>query len=294
MAGKVDPVVVGVDGSAPSMGALRWAADEANRRQRPLRVIHAAASGDPDADEQAQRLVDDAITRVRAWQPRLDVSGFVYGGTPTAELCTESAHADLVVVGSRGHGGITGLLLGSVSAQVAAHARCPVLVVRDGEIWAGHELPLASHRPVLVGVDGSPAADLAAGVAFEEAAARGVPLVAVRVWRPPRPPWRTDVRPLILDIDELETAERHLLSESVAAWRDKYPQVSAQTRLMPGNPGAALVNASRDAQLAVVGTRGHGGFAGLLLGSASQQLLHHAGCPVLLVREPDPTRPRHE
>jgi nucleotide-binding universal stress UspA family protein len=277
-----DSVVVGVDGSAASIGALRWAVDEAHRRHRPLRVVHAVASDDPGIHRRGQRLVDDAIA---AAVRDIEVSGFVYAGTPTEELCTESEHADLLVVGSHGRGGIRGLLLGSVSAQVAAHAHCTVLVVRDGQAWARPETPLPSQQPVLVGVDGSPLADLAAGVGFEEAASRGVPVTAVRVWQPPRPAWHIDVRPLILDVDELETAERWELTESVAAWRAKYPHVTVQERLMPGSPGAALVSASHDALLAVVGTRGHGGFTGLLLGSASQQLLHHAGCPVLVVRQ---------
>jgi hypothetical protein len=116
------------------------------------------------------------------------------------------------------------------------------------------EIPLTSHRPVMVGVDGSPAADLAASVAFDEAANRSVALTAVRAWQPPRPPRHIDVRPLILDMDELGTAEWTMLTESIAVWRSKYPQVSVEARLMPGSAGTALVNASRDAQLAVVGT----------------------------------------
>lgn len=261
MAGTRDPVVVGVDGSADADGALRWAADEAYRRQRPLRVVHAAASEDPDAHREAGRLVEDAAAEARAWQPGIEVSAFVYAGTPAVELCTESAHADLVVVGSHGRGGIAGLLLGSVSAQLAVHARCPVLVVRNAQRWAGPETALPTRQPVVVGVDGSPAADLAVGVAFEEAAARGVAVTAVHVG-----------------------AAGSI--ESVGPWRGKYPQVPVETRRVPGNPGAVLVRASRDALLAVVGTGAHGPFAGLLHGSVSQQLLHHAECPVLVVPGP--------
>jgi nucleotide-binding universal stress UspA family protein len=280
----MDPVVVGVDDSAHSIGALRWAADEAARRNVCLRVVHAVTSDDPDLHAGGQRLVDEAAAMARTWQPALEVTGFVYSGTPTAELCAESAHAELVVVGSRGRGGIAGLLLGSVSAQVAAHADSPVLVVHNGQSWAGPGATLVSSRPVMVGVDGSPDAELAAGAAFDEAASRGVDLVAVRAWQPPRPPWRSDIRPLILDVDELETAERYLLAEAIKPWRSKYPQVTVHLRLMPGTPGAALVKASGDAQLAVVGSRGRDGFAGLRVGSASQQLLHHAHCTVLVVR----------
>jgi nucleotide-binding universal stress UspA family protein len=128
-------------------------------------------------------------------------------------------------------------------------------------------------------------AQLAVGFAFVEAASRGVGLVAIRAWQPPPVPWRSDVRPLALDADELETAEWHALHEALAHWRKTYPAVPATTRLRPGNANNALVTQSQEAQLVVVGSRGRGGFAGLLLGSVSQQLLHHAHCPVAVVRE---------
>jgi nucleotide-binding universal stress UspA family protein len=102
------PVVAGVDGSANGIGALRWAAEEATWRHLALRVVHAVSSPDPRSAEQARHLVDDAVACARAWQPRVEVTGFVYHGTPTAALCAESAHAELVVVGSRGLGGVTG------------------------------------------------------------------------------------------------------------------------------------------------------------------------------------------
>jgi universal stress protein family protein len=158
-----------------------------------VRVVHAAASDDVDVHRQGQRLVDEAVAAARVGQPGIEVTGCGYAGAPVEELCAESAHANLLVLGSRGRGGIRGLLLGSVSAQVAAHAGCPV---------PGRRRRFPRRR-------------LAAGVAFEEAAARAMPLVAVRVWQPPRPPWHIDVRPPVLDIDELETAERTELSESI-------------------------------------------------------------------------------
>ena len=283
MAAAKDPVVVGVDGSDQSIGALRWAADEAQWRQRQLRVVHAAGTSDPHLCADGERLVDEAVARVRTMHPALTASGFVYGGPPVVELCAESEHALLVVVGSRGRGGLAGLLLGSVGAQLAAHAHSPILVVRHGELWAGEHATPASRLPVLVGLDGSPASELAAELAFEEAAAHGIGVLALRAWRPPPVAWRSDVRPLVRDMDEIETAERHLLSEQVEAWRGKYPDVPVHLKLVPDSPGAALVSASSGTQLAVVGSRGRGGLHGLLLGSASQQLLHHAACPVLVV-----------
>lgn len=293
--GAPAPVVVGVDGPGPAMGAVRWAADEAAMRSRPLRVVCALGSADPQLASPAWRLVDDAICRARAWQPQVQVTGLVRPGTPTAELCAESAHAELIVVGSHGRGFAAGQLLGSVSYQVAVHARCPVLVVRNAQVWAVSDVAsssqrsspqgLRSQRAVSVGLDGSEAADVAAGFAFEEAGARRVAVMAVRAWQPPRPSWCSTASPLIGDVDEIETAERDLLSESVGGWRAKHPHVPVQLRLARGSSGAALVNASREVQLIVVGSRGRGGFAGVLLGSTSQQLLHHADCPVLIVRQ---------
>jgi nucleotide-binding universal stress UspA family protein len=281
----LDPVVVGVDGPAQGMGALRWAADEAAWRKRPLRILCAIGSLDPQSYRSAQRLIDDAVARARAWQPRVEVVGCVRYGTPTAELCAESEHAALIVVGSRGRGGVAGLLLGSVCAQVAAHARSAVLVVHNAQTWAGTGAPPSSQLPVVVGLDGSSGSDLAAGAAFEAAAARTAALVAVRAWRAPQPTWPRDVGPLAIDVVEMETAERRLLTESVARWRARYPQVPVRLRLIAGSAGSALVAASTDTRLAIVGARGRDGFAGLLLGSASQQLLHHAQCPVLVARK---------
>jgi nucleotide-binding universal stress UspA family protein len=280
--GTADPVVAGVDGSTRSMGALRWAAGEAARLRKKLRIVYALGADDPGLRERAESLLDDAIIQARTWQPRLEITGVVRHGTPVAELLAESEHAELVVVGSRGQGTVAGILLGSASAQVAAHARCPVLVVHHGQIWAGTEGPPRSGRPVVVGVDGSAPSDLATGYAFQAAAALGVSLVAVRAWNP--------AQPLGRDV----TAEHELLAESVAGWCDKYPDVPVRLLLMPGSAGAVLVEASQDAQLAVVGSRGHGGFLGLLLGSASQQLLHHAHCPVLVVRSREVAHPGSE
>ncbi len=282
--GSVDSlVVVGVDGSANSLGALHWAADEAARRRCRLRIVHVLGSQDPYRSDEADRLVDGAAAYARGRQPGIEVEGLVHRGGATAELSAESEHADLVVVGGGSHGGIAELLLGSVSGQVAAHSRCPVLVIHNGQAWAGPETAPPSVRWIVAGIDDSPESDLAAGFAFDEAAVRGAGVMAVRAWRQPFPPWRGDVRPLIVDIAELETTEHHLLSGSVAPWQAKYPHVPVRQRLIPDAPGAALVTAAREAQAVVVGSHGHGRFTGLLLNSTSQYVLMHAACPVYVV-----------
>jgi nucleotide-binding universal stress UspA family protein len=285
-------ILVGYDGSASARAALYWALDEAGCRDLPVHVafvfewptrIPPIASTPVWPDEQVHRdaeaIVEEAVADAHNRAPRVTVRSTVVDGTAAPTLCAMSAQARMVVLGHRGLGGFTGLLLGSVGVAVSAHAHCPVVVVR-GE---PHEEP--SRLPVAVGLDDSPQADLAIGFAFEEAACRDVGLTAVRAWTPPHLPWQTATRPLVYDVEELEAAEHHLADAALAGWRHKYPAVPVTIRLVPGGAGHALVTVSHDTQLMVVGSRGRGGFAGLLLGSVSQQLLHHAHCPVAVVRE---------
>jgi nucleotide-binding universal stress UspA family protein len=143
----------------------------------------------------------------------------------------------------------------------------------------------APRRPIVVGLDECRESDHVLAFAFEQAAERGVDLVAVRAWQPPPMPWHTDVRPLSSDIETLTAAQRQLAVDAVQPWQEKYTQVTATIRIMPSAPAHALITASYDAQLVVVGARGRGGFRGLLLGSVARQLIHHSSCPVAVVRE---------
>jgi nucleotide-binding universal stress UspA family protein len=283
-------VLVGYDGSPGARAALDWAVAEAIRLRVPLRLryvfewvsqVGVFAVVPPYGDDlraEAQAVVDEAVAGVVAAHPDLDIRGDVADGSAAGVLCEASRHARMVVLGHSGLGGFTGLLLGSVAVAVSAHAHCPVVVVR------GH-LPAQSSLPVWVGVDGSPESDLAVGFAFDTAARRGVPLAAIHVWEPPSSPRRGTIPRLSYDPAMMAAAERQLLGEDLAIWRDKYPQVAVTTTVVPGHAGQALVDVSRRAQLVVVGSRGRGGFRGLLLGSVSQQLMHHAACPVAVVRE---------
>jgi nucleotide-binding universal stress UspA family protein len=291
------PIVVGYDGSADARIAVRWAVDEAARRSVPLRLVYAVppeirtSHGVPmpwgDSIEEDIRHAEESIATLTAEltgaAPAVAIEGVVAAGSPMSVLHAQSLDAQMIVVGSRGLGGFTGLFLGSVSAAVAAHARCPVVVVRDGD-------PVAhQQRPVMVGVDDAAHSAEAIGFAFDEAALRGVDLVAVRAWSPPAQPWRSDVRPLVLDVDELETAERHAVNAALDGWREKYPGVNASVRVVPGDARRVLTTVSEDAQLLVVGFRGRGGFIGLTLGSVSHYVLQHASCPIAVLRVPAPT-----
>lgn len=283
------PILVGYDGSAGAETALRWAQEEAARRSAPVRLVYVnewassailvpVAAGWPEMTvrREAVAAIDEVVARARSARPDVTLNGAVVDGTAVSTLRKLSEQARLLVLGSRGLGGFTGLLAGSVAIGTATHAHCPVVVVRGCA---------PAQQPVIVGVDDSVDSDRALGFAFDHAATRGVDLVVVRAWQPPPVPWRSDVRPLIYDVAELEAADRRLARQALIPWREKYPQVEPHVRLLPGTAAPALVEASVEAQLVVVGARGRGGFRGLLLGSAARQLLHHAHCPVAVVRD---------
>lgn len=275
------PVVVGTDGSAEADRAVRQAAREAGWRGLPLRVVHAfiwplfnvpldaPKLGPPGAGlrNQANRIVERAVEQARAQAPGIEVTGAVVDGAAPAVLIGEARTAELVVLGNRGLGGFSGLLLGSTATQVTPHAACPVLVVRGEPVLRG---------PVVVGVDGSLHGDAALGFAFTEAAWRRTAVRAVHAYGPVGGSTR----------DEPGRAEHRLLAESVIRCSDHHPSVPVEQFAVPGQPVPILLDAARDAQLVVVGARGRGGFSGLLLGSVSQSLLHHAPCPVAVLRRP--------
>ncbi|WP_032712185.1 universal stress protein [Salinispora arenicola] len=282
-------VLVGYDGSPDAERARDWALDEAARSGQPVHLAYVfewltmagwtGPGGGPSIwpDDSARRQAAELVRQAaqEATGPDLAVTGELYEGPPAPVLQELSARASLLVLGTRGLGGFAGLLVGSTAASVAAHAHCPVVVVRgdaDRRTRTGH---------VAVGVDGSQSSLLALGFAVEQAAARRVPLHVLRGWRPPpgqRPPSGPDSR-------EVTRADRAELDESLSQWRQAFPDVTISVEVAEGNPAELLVSASRNAQLVVVGTRGRGGLAGMLLGSVSQQLLHHAHCPVAVVRE---------
>ncbi len=287
-------VVVGIDGSESALRAVRWAAAEALRRRVPLRVVtafewihdHAAGQlglGTSHRDimlNQARRhLVEAAAVAGRA-AVGPDVEQQLIVGLPIPVLAAESKRAQLVVIGDRGLGGVTGLLLGSVATALAAHADAPLVVVR------GDDEDPDPTAPIVVGVDGSPLSEAALGYAYEAAAARGVPLVAVHTWRELHVD--ATIAPL-LDWDAIESDERDVLAEQLAGWSEKYPDVRVQRTVVGDRPAHALVEQSSRAQLVVVGSRGRGGITGMLLGSVSHAVLHRAHCPVAVIR-PDTGR----
>ena len=280
-------VVVGVDGSAADTAAVRWAVQEAHRRQARLYVVHALSQRHSAAFQRANPafvaeerraadvVLDSAVRQARAVAGDVDVHPVLEVGQPAVVLLQRAAAADLVVLGGQGRGGFAGLLLGSTSLQVAMHASCPVVVLRQPCGGAG-----SSNGRIVVGTDGSRASDGALRFAFTRARRYGEGLTVVRAWGSPA--IYVDV-PGTTKWEQVEKEEQAALSEALAPWRDRYPEVDVLEKSVLGNPAALLVDESATAELLVVGGRGRGGFGGLLLGSVSHAVLHHAHCPVAVV-----------
>jgi len=288
--GASRPVVVGVDGSEEAARAVRWGAAEAHRRRLPLRLVEAfpwnidravdqAAPGDRHRDivlDHARRALAAATDAATALYPRLDVSHQIVVGSPDDVLAAEGRQAQLLVLGDRGLGRIEGVLAGSTAVTMVTHTPCPVAIVR------GRELDSADGSvPVVVGVDSSPATEAALAFAFEAAAGRRVPLVAVHTWSDmllnPGPAAQQYM-------DEAQEYGRRQLAERMGEWAAKFPDVPVEQIVAWDHPARLLLELTERSQLAVVGSRGHGEFIGMILGSVSNALIHKASCPVVVVR----------
>lgn len=288
------PIVVAYDSSRMSKHALSYAAAEAAERGLPLRIVSAftvvtsdlglGAGAAYEAEtaealrQAAQNDAEDAVAWVAEHYPDLTVEKRSMAGPAAAVIIENSAGSSLLVVGSHGHGGFLGMLLGGVSREVATHSKVPTIVVRDTDY--------ADNR-VVVGVDGSPDSLRALAFAFDMASRYGAPLVAVHTWEVPPIGAITGVPTpeppeLIQDMadNELRTA-----AEELAGFGERYPDVVVEQKIVRGSPVKVLCEEAQDSRLLVVGSRGRGGFLGLLLGSVSHGVLHHATCNVAVVRK---------
>lgn len=285
------PIVVGVDGSSLADTAVLWAAAEADRRGTTLHVVHAfvhlhavggyvAVLDTANPLEIGGEVCERAAGAAREAFPSLTVTTEVRVGRAAPELIKASREAAMLVLGARGHGRVTGLIVGSVSQQVAMYARCPVVVVRG---------PAASG-PVVVGVDGSPAAAEALRFAVAHAAATGAPVRAVRAeyvelpMGAPPGDWYAD---LVARSEQATVAARRAVDEVAA----EHPGLDIELRVLRRHPEAALVEEAEGASLLVVAKRGLGGFTGLMLGSVSQGVLSRAKVSVAVV--PGGEEPEH-
>lgn len=286
-------VLVGADGSGPSTSAVEWAAHEAVLHKAPLRIVHVmqwppgsatwseipAPPGLADqlkhngehVLQEARKVAEDVV----GGDVEIHVDPVVVADNVVAALADLSETAQLLVVGCRGLGPIGRRLLGSVTAGLIRHARCPIAVIHDESKGSA----VAVTAPVVVGVDGSPVSEKALAFAFEEASRRGAPLLAVHAWSDagvggyPGVQW-----------DDLRVQAEECLAERLAGWRERYPDVNVRPEVVLDGPERRLLKRSQIAQLTVVGSHGRGGFVGLLLGSVSTTVAEAAERPVVVVR----------
>ncbi|WP_406437863.1 universal stress protein [Streptomyces sp. NBC_01613] len=284
------PITAGVDGTEESFAALDWAAREAVRRGLPLRVVQAwrfqpyEAIDAADRDTQAG-WVRDALTEaarsVTGRHPHLDVATDVVEGETVDTLASAAAEAEMLVLGSRGHGRVVGFLLGSVGQQVIAETTRPVVLVRAGD----QPTTEAAGREVVVGQQGEPddSADTLR-FAFETAAARGATVRAVRAWTlPPVFAYSPGSMRLLDEAGGLEPFEKKALAAALQPWRERFPDVPVVEHVEIGSAGQVLLSMAGRAQLMVVGRRAHRTAVGARIGSVAHGVLHHADCPVAVV-----------
>ncbi|AFU01572.1 universal stress protein [Nocardia brasiliensis] len=288
---RSDPIIAAVDGSASSYQAAAWAAVEATLHRRPLHLLTSMAIrtgygpgmslGESDLEwlrRDGERILHEAkrIARTAAPGEEPVISTEVSFELVIPMLIERSAHASMLVVGSRGMGAFQRGLLGSVSTATTHHAHCPVAVIHGISAID----PVSATLPVLVGVDGTANSVPALEFAFEEASRRKVGLTALHAW--------SDVSGMDLPVagwDGAQESSEAILAESLAGYAERYPDVTVRRIVKADRPVRSLLDESANAQLVVVGSHGRGGFASMLLGSTSNALLHSVESPMIVVRE---------
>lgn len=279
-------IVVGIDGSEASDLAVVWAALTAAGRDFSLRIVtaidapphlDAPQSAEFEAIARSRLVAAETLARESVEDSPVSIETDARTGKVVDVLLSESEKNAMVVLGASGLGESGAGLLGSSSIGLTAHASSPVAVVRGRSI-DGRPPVLG---PVVVGVDGSAVNQAAIAAAFDEASHRGAPLVAVHVWSDVS---LAQISAVPLGWDDVAASEEAVLAESLAGWQEKYPEVEVRRVVGQDRPVRVLAQLSEQASLIVVGSRGRGGFTGMLLGSTSYALIHTADCPVLVVR----------
>lgn len=277
------PVVVGVDGTDQSTRALRYAVREAQRHDCGIHIVHAVHETAPVApmlplvsmetfDEVGRRIVTDAARYVHGIDPSVPVETSVLHGTRTRVVADVGENARMIVLGHRDRALLGRVLTSSTTTGVGARAHCPVVSVPS--TWVDGQV----HGRVVVGVDGSAASKDALGLAFSAAAERGASLTVLHAWKLPSA--YDDIIASRVMVDEWRRTGQTEMEQTVAPWREIYPEVDVEIDLRHQYPAPALVGATEGADLVVVGRRGHGAPLGLYLGSVARTLIREARCPV--------------
>jgi nucleotide-binding universal stress UspA family protein len=288
--GKRFGIIVGVDGSPASDAAVAWAARNAASRGSALTLMHADSPATPTwaqapelenlagwQEAQGRSLLDSAAKIARDavdTSSPLHINGELFLSPTIPTLVDRSAEADLIVVGTDGRGALKRGLLGSVSSGLIRHAHCPVAIIHDEHL----AIPNLAEAPVLVGIDGK-TSDIATEIAFEEASRRGVGVIALHAWSD------VDMDSIPgFDWSPVTEKEDRLLTEALAGWQERHPDVTVDKRLVSDHAAHALIKTSEAAQLVVVGSHGSGAFSGMLLGSVSNAVVQSIRRPVIVAR----------
>ncbi|MDW4909312.1 universal stress protein [Streptomyces sp. ADMS] len=300
----VRQVTAGVDGSTESLAAAHWAAREALRRGASLRLVHAwtwhprpSSSVPAEASEGdwAERTLDQAVMSVRAAHPGVRIVDRLVSGSAVATLLAAAEESELLVLGSRGLGGIAGFLVGSVSQRAVARSPRPVVLVRAGETAADEHLPAPDgvspeeipglpYRDVVLGLDIRRPCDELIEFAFEAARRSGAALHVIHAFTFSVPSADgADLRAVTDAGPELLAAQERAVLATLRPWCEKYPEVSVTATVSEGRAATALVRASSGASLVVVGRRVRNGHLGTHIGPVTHAALHHVGCPVAVV-----------
>ncbi|MFF9689445.1 universal stress protein [Streptomyces sp. NPDC014623] len=283
-------VSVGIDGSRESLAAANWAADEALLRGCPLRLLHVFRDGDAPAahytDPETERraagvALHRAAEQVRLNHPRMQIDTQPQPGDPVEELLAAGERSALMVLGSRGLGGLTGFIVGSVSLAVLARARCPLVLVRA--VPPDDPGTLSSADDVVVGLDLPEARQEVLGFAFACAERYGCGLRIVHSWSLPPlfGPGTTDVVPALME--EVATGRQEAMTRALESWKEVYPAVPVSSECVQGHPAQDLVEASHQARLVVVGLRHRASRLGAHVGPVVHSVLHHTAAPVAVV-----------